>query len=135
MIYKSPTLLPHLVRQSQWTHVSDCVGLALGLAAVAPQLARAQSQNFLALLASMAVVVWLFKVRGPKTFQLQHSATELLGVPLSAALLTLIVSALVRSYYSGSALVVFVLVWSAWLVASRLAFRRFIPPIRTLVHR
>ncbi len=133
MIYKSPTLLPHLRLQSQWTHVLDCVGLALGLGAVVPQLARAQSQNFLALVASVAFIVWLFRVREPKTFRLQYSAFELLEVPLSAALLTLIVSALTRSYYSGSALTLFVLVWSAWLVASRLAFRRFIPPVRTLL--
>lgn len=57
----------------------------------------------------------------------------MLEVPLTTALLTLCVSALIRSYYSGTALVLFVLVWSSWLIASRITFKYLTPPLRLLI--
>ena len=132
MIYKQQ-FWPHIRLQPQWLNFLDLAGLAFAVGTILPRLLYAQSGPFLALLVSMALVLWVSRVREPRAFRLRRSPFEVLDLPASAALLTLAVSALTRSYYSGTALVVFVAVWSAWLTVGRLSFRRFAPPTRALL--
>ena len=132
MIYKSHFW--SLARlQPEWLHFLDLVGLAFAAGLTLLRLLDTQGQPFVLLLFGVALVVWFFRVREPKAFQLWRNPLELLDVPVSAALLTLCVAALTRSYYSGTALILFALVWSSWLFVSRLAFARLAPPVRALL--
>jgi len=101
---------------------------------IVPRLSATGGEPFAVLLASFAVIAWLvtgqlIKPRG----HLRSCLYEMLAVPSLAAVATLLASALMRSYYSGTALCFFVLLWTVWMLASRAVFARFLPPVRALL--
>lgn len=133
MIYNPQHLQARKRLQNHWLNVCDGIGFLCGIAVILPRLVQMQSQVFLALLCSMSLIVWLFRAREPKALQLQQNIFEQLEIPFSAAILTLCVSALIRSYYSGTALILFVLVWSSLIILSRLVLKYAARPIRVFV--
>ncbi len=133
MIYNPQSLWPYARLQLRWLYAFDCVGLLLGILAILPRLPQANGRPFLAMLASIGLVVWFFRAREDRRIRVRRSAFDQLEVPASAALLTLIASALLRSYYSGTALVLFVIVWTSWLILGRLSFKHYAPALRVLL--
>lgn len=89
---------------------------------------------FLFFLICLSLLYYSRAVRGWMPFQ--HSYVgfhKFSAVPLLAAATTLLICALTRSYYSGSALLIFVVVWTTWIVAVRALFAQRLPPMRTLI--
>lgn len=89
---------------------------------------------FLFFLISLSLLYYSRAARGWMPFQHSHVGFhKFSAVPLLAALTTLLICALTRSYYSGSALLIFVVVWTTWIVAVRALFARRLPPMQTLI--
>jgi lipopolysaccharide/colanic/teichoic acid biosynthesis glycosyltransferase len=127
----------HLVKLP-WLLILDGVGLAFSLFLVFLQIAsKAQEQDgrvFMILLTVFAVNARLF-LGQMKTLEtaLGKNRTLLLFAPLLASLSTVVVQALSRSYYSGTALVIFTTLWGLWILLMRFLYQRHRPILKLLV--
>jgi lipopolysaccharide/colanic/teichoic acid biosynthesis glycosyltransferase len=114
----------------------DLLGLALVMCLLVFYLSTTDSvtQAFSVNLAASALIAWLFlaQFRSIATI-LTRQSYRLLLAPSLAALTTLCIQALTRSYYSGTALSYFVVGWTLWMLLVRLAYGRYHPPLRALV--
>ena len=121
-----------------WLSLLDFAGLGLSLLLVVAQIgdraAQSEGRLFVLLLAVFGLNVRFFlgQLRSLTTLLNKYRLLTLTA-PLLAALSTLVVQALSRSYYSGRALVIYTLFWSVWLVLVRLAYKQFAPPLRVLL--
>lgn len=121
-----------------WLLALDALGLALALFLVFLQIAgrahQAEGRVFLILLAVFAVNTRLFlgQMKSLET-ALGKNRTLLLLAPVLASLSTLVVQALSRSYYSGTALVIFTALWSLWILLMRFIYQRYRPILRLLI--
>lgn len=124
---------PKVSFQPEWLGGFDALGLLVTVLSIMPRLPAADGQQFMVLLTSFSVILWLvtLQLAKPRRY-LQPRLHEMLAVPSLAAIATLLASALMRSYYSGTALCIFVLLWTAWMLGSRAAFIHFLPPVRAL---
>jgi lipopolysaccharide/colanic/teichoic acid biosynthesis glycosyltransferase len=121
-----------------WLLILDSVGLALSLGLVFFQIASKvhdqEGRVFMLLLTVFAVNARLFlgQMRSLET-ALGKNRTLLLLAPLLASLSTLTVQALSRSYYSGTALVIFTAFWSLWILLMRFIYQRHRPILKVLL--
>lgn len=121
-----------------WLLILDGVGLVLSLLLVFLQIeSKVQEQDgrvFMILLAVFAVNARLF-LGQMKTLEtaLGKNRTLLLLAPLLASVSTVVVQALSRSYYSGTALVIFTALWSLWILLMRFLYQRHRPVLKLLV--
>ncbi|MGL4611402.1 MAG: sugar transferase [Trueperaceae bacterium] len=125
-------------RRFPWLFLLDIVGLLFALGLVSWQIASRSHQSdgrvFLILLAVFALNTRLF-LGQIKTLEtaLGKNRTLLLLAPALASLSTLVVQALSRSYYSGTALVLFTAFWSLWILQMRFIYQRHRPILKLLV--
>jgi lipopolysaccharide/colanic/teichoic acid biosynthesis glycosyltransferase len=121
-----------------WLLILDGVGLAVSLLLVFVQIeSRVQEHDgrvFMILLTVFAVNARLFlgQMRSLET-ALGKNRTLLLLAPILASVTTLVVQALSRSYYSGTALVIFTVLWSLWILLMRFIYQRHRPILKLLV--
>jgi lipopolysaccharide/colanic/teichoic acid biosynthesis glycosyltransferase len=121
-----------------WLLLMDAFGLALALllvyVQVGPRAPTSEGRVFLILLTVFAVNARLFlgQMKSLET-ALGKNRTLLLLAPLLASLSTLVVQALSRSYYSGTALVIFTALWSLWILLMRFAYQRYRPVLKLLI--
>lgn len=114
----------------------DLVGLGLVTYLLTLYLLTTESptQAFSFNLAAASLIAWLFLAQFKSVATvLTRRSYRLLLAPSLAALGTLSVQALTRGYYSGTALCCFVAAWTLWMLMVRLLYRRYFPPLRTLV--
>ena len=111
----------------------DMLGLGLFLTAVLQLIPYADGKLFIFTLASTSVLAWLIigQVHTSWATSFRWGYRYLL-VPIAAATATLVVCALLREYYSGAALIAFVLGWTSWIAAGRYAAMRTSPRLRLL---
>lgn len=120
--------------QPEWLSGFDALGLLVAVLSIVPRLPAADGQQFAVLLTSFAVIAWLITVQLNKPRRhLRPHLHGMLAVPGLTAVATLLASALMRSYYSVTALGIFVVLWTVWLLLSRAVFARFLPPLRVLL--
>jgi lipopolysaccharide/colanic/teichoic acid biosynthesis glycosyltransferase len=120
--------------QPEWLSGFDALGLLVAVLSVVPRLPAADGRQFAVLLTSFSVIAWLVTVQLTRPHRyLRPRLHEMLAVPALAAAATLLASALMRSYYSGTALGIFVVLWTVWLLGSRAVLARFFPPLRVLL--
>ncbi len=121
-----------------WLLVMDGLGLALSLLLVFIQIdARVQEHDgrvFIILLSVFAANTRLFlgQMKSLET-ALGKNRTLLLLAPALASLSTLVVQALSRSYYSGTALVIFTALWSLWILLMRFIYQHYRPTLKLLI--
>ncbi len=121
-----------------WLLLLDALGLALALFLVFAQIeSRVQDREgrvFIILLTVFAVNARLFlgQMKSLET-ALGKNRTLLLMAPTLASLSTLVVQALSRSYYSGTALVIFTALWSLWILLMRFIYQRHRPVLKLLI--
>jgi lipopolysaccharide/colanic/teichoic acid biosynthesis glycosyltransferase len=121
-----------------WLLILDGVGLALALLLVFVQIeTKIQERDgrvFIILLAVFALNARLFlgQMKSLET-ALGKNRTLLLLAPTLASLSTLVVQALSRSYYSGTALVIFTALWSLWILLMRFIYQRHRPILKLLI--
>lgn len=112
----------------------NLVGLTLALWLVVLRVSPSEEELFPVVLLATSIVGWLVAGRARSLNAiLTGRSYRLLLVPAAAAITTLSVQALARSYYSGRALMLFVLVWTVWMLVGQLLLGRYWPPLRTLV--
>ena len=121
-----------------WLALLDFAGLGLTLLLVLMQVGERTStpegRVFVLLLAAFGLNARFFLGQLKSLTTLLNKYRLLtLAAPLLAAVSTLVVQALSRSYYSGRALVIYTVFWSVWLVLARLAYKQFAPPLRVLL--
>jgi lipopolysaccharide/colanic/teichoic acid biosynthesis glycosyltransferase len=127
----------HLIKLP-WLLILDALGLALSLLLVFLQIEskilERDGRVFIILLAVFALNARLFlgQMRSLET-ALGKNRTLLLLAPLLASLSTLSVQALSRSYYSGTALVIFTVLWSFWILLMRFIYQRYRPNLKVLI--
>lgn len=120
--------------QPEWLSGFDALGLLVVVLSIVPRLPAADGQQFAVLLTSFSIIAWLITVQLAKPHRyLRPRLHEMLAVPALAAVTTLLASALMRSYYSGTALCFFVLLWTVWMLGSRAVFASFLLPVRALL--
>lgn len=116
----------------------DYLGLALACLLAYWQIAtrsdanQGQSFLFILILASLNAHFLLNQLKSIETL-LQKQRTLTLFIPSFAALSTLVIQALSRSYYSGRALLLFIIFWTIWMLASRLLYQHFMPPLKLAI--
>lgn len=121
-----------------WLMILDIVGLVFSLSLVIiqiePQFRTPEGRVFVILLMVFALNARFFlgQMRSLET-ALGKNRTLLLLAPLIASLSTLVVQALSRSYYSGMAMLIFVMVWSMWIILMRFAYQRYRPILNVLL--
>lgn len=126
--------VPKVRLQPEWLSGFDALGLLVAVLSIVPRLSATGGEQFAILLASFSVIAWLVTGQLSKPHgYLRSCLHEMLAVPSLAAVATLLASALMRSYYSGTALCFFVLLWTVWMLGSRAVFARFLPPVRALL--
>ena len=128
------TYLPSL----PWLSLLDLTGLGLSillvLAQIGDRIAEPQGRVFVLLLLAFGLNARFFlgQLKSLETVLRKHRVL-ILAAPLLTAFSTLTVQALSRSYYSGTALAIFVVFWTAWLFLVRLSYRRYLPELRVLL--
>jgi lipopolysaccharide/colanic/teichoic acid biosynthesis glycosyltransferase len=121
-----------------WLLILDGIGLVFALLLVALQINdqfnTREGRLFVILLMAFALNARFFlgQMRSLET-ALGKNRTLLLLAPLLASLSTLTVQALSRSYYSGMALLVFVMLWSFWILLMRFIYQRYRPILNILL--
>ena len=95
-------------------------------------LADSQSFIFILILASFNAHFLLSQFKSIETL-LHKQRTLTLFIPSLAALSTLLIQALSRSYYSGTALLIFVLLWTTWMLVTRLIYQQFAAPLNLAI--
>jgi lipopolysaccharide/colanic/teichoic acid biosynthesis glycosyltransferase len=112
----------------------DFLGLVLILFMVSLQLPIDRAELFMVVLTSASIIAWLFMAQFKSLVTvLTKTNYRMFLVPAIAALITLSVQAVLRSYYSLSALTFFVIFWTLWIYGSRLVYRKNFPVLRTLI--
>lgn len=104
----------------------DFFGLLLAVWVVTIKIASPEPL-FLVVLISFAVISWLFAIQFRSLhaiFTKVNYRTAFLA-PSLAALGTLMLQALLRSYYSGTALILFIVFWTLWMSMFRLVYSRY----------
>ncbi len=114
--------------------VFDLVGLGVALWLVVLKVSPSDEQLFPVILLAAAIVSWLMAAQ-TKTLNtvLTGRNYRLLLAPAVAAMVTLSVQALTHAYFSGRALVLFVVFWTAWMLLGQVLYGRYRPPLHTLV--
>jgi lipopolysaccharide/colanic/teichoic acid biosynthesis glycosyltransferase len=121
-----------------WLMILDVFGLVIALALVIIQIESRfktpEGRVFVILLMVFALNARFFlgQMRSLET-ALGKNRTLLLLSPLVASLSTLVVQALSRSYYSGMAMLIFVMMWSLWIILMRLLYQRYRPILNILL--
>lgn len=133
MVYREGLFQINRRLYSRYLSTSDTVGFLVAFLAALELVSGSEARLFAVLLAGFSAVVYLLIAQKVAPFYLRPSISGMLPVPFIAALLTLAAAATMRSYYSGTALLLFVMLWTAWLVTTRLVYSHFMPPLRTLV--
>lgn len=116
----------------------DYLGLSLACLLVYFQIASkvdlADKQGFIFVLslASFNAHFLLNQFKSIETL-LHKQRTLTLFIPTLAALSTLVIQALSRSYYSGYALGIFLLFWTAWMLVIRLIYQHYAAPLKLAV--
>jgi lipopolysaccharide/colanic/teichoic acid biosynthesis glycosyltransferase len=116
----------------------DIIGLVFSLFLVIVQIDNMsklpEGRVFVILLMVFALNARIFlgQMRSLET-ALGKNRTLLLLAPLIASLSTLVVQALSRSYYSGTAMFVFVTVWAMWIILMRFIYQRYRPVLNILL--
>lgn len=115
--------------------VVDFLGLVFILFMVTLQLPEGRGEElFMVVLASASIIAWLFMAQFKSLVTvLTKTNYRMFLVPAVAALITLSVQAVLRSYYSLTILTFYVVFWTVWIYASRLIYRKNFPVLRTLV--
>lgn len=123
------TLNPH-----RWRNVAALTGFISALTVAAWQVYAADSQAFLFLLLGCSALSWLVLDHPEQSLPLLYTQTYArFAAPWLSSLLTLCAAALLRDYYSGSALLSFALVWSFWLLLGQLWWPRSAYRLRALL--
>lgn len=126
-------LREHHTLRAPWEAILNACGLLASLWLVALRVGASTEGPFLVILAGFAVTFWIATALSKQpTPYLQASSTAKFLAPSAAALGTLVVSALHRSFYSGTALALFVVVWTGWMLVTHLSVRRSAPHARAL---
>ena len=121
-----------------WLTLLDFIGLALAALLVIVQIngqfQESSGRVFVLLLAAFGLNARFFlgQLKSIETLLRKNRVIVLLA-PTMAALSTLLIQALSRSYYSGTALVIFIAFWTLWLFIVRMAYRRYTPELRLLL--
>jgi lipopolysaccharide/colanic/teichoic acid biosynthesis glycosyltransferase len=121
-----------------WLFILDAIGLALSLFLVFLQIeSKVQERDgrvFVILLAMFAINARLYlgQMKSLET-ALGKNRTLLLLAPTLASLSTVVVQALSRSYYSGTALLIFTALWSLWILLMRFIYQRHRPILKLLI--
>lgn len=121
-----------------WLLMLDIIGLVFSLFLVIVQIDDMfklhEGRVFVILLMVFALNARIFlgQMRSLET-ALGKNRTLLLLAPLIASLSTLIVQALSRSYYSGTAMFIFVSVWGMWIILMRFIYQRHRPILNILL--
>ena len=119
-----------------WLLLTDGIGLVSALLLVVTKIGGQQADQrlFIVLLTASSINIWLLfsQIKSLETILRKRRATWLV-IPSVAALVTLVIQALARSYYSGTALFLFVAIWTAWLLAGRLTLPRYLPRLKVLL--
>lgn len=133
MVYREGLFQVNRKLYSRYLSTSDTVGFLVAFLAALGLVSGSEARLFAVLLAGFSAVVYLLAAQQAAPLYLRPSLSDILPVPFAAALLTLASAATMRSYYSGTSLLLFVVLWTAWLVTTRLVYSHFMPPLRTLV--
>ena len=112
----------------------NLLGFVLALWVVVLRVSPSDEQLFPVVLMATTVIGWLVAGQHRSLNSLMTGRSyRMLLVPGFAAVATLAIQALTHSYFSGRALVLFVVIGTTWLLVGQLLFRRYSPPKRTLV--
>jgi lipopolysaccharide/colanic/teichoic acid biosynthesis glycosyltransferase len=121
-----------------WLMILDIIGLVFALSMVIIQIdsqfKTSEGRVFVILLMVFALNARFFlgQMRTLET-ALGKNRTLLLLSPVVASVSTLVVQALSRSYYSGMAILIFVIIWGLWIMLMRFIYQRYRPILNVLL--
>lgn len=133
MVYRESLFQVSRKLYSSYLGTWDTVGFLVAFLAALKLLSGSEARLFAVLLAGFSAVVYLLVAQKAAPLYLRPGISDMLPVPFMAALFTLAAAATMRSYYSGTSLLLFVMLWTAWLLTTRFVYSHFMPPLRTLV--
>lgn len=120
-----------------WLAIADVMGLALAGLALQLRLdaqSSAAVQAFTIAVLGAGLATWLVSYTSQRELPGRFDGRVYsLVVPLVSAMLALTIFATFRMYYSGSALLLFVLVWTAWMALGRMIYALRAPTLRLLL--
>ncbi len=121
-----------------WLVLLDVLGLfaaiLLVVVQIGPMIQQVEGRIFALLLLAFGINAYLLvsQFKSIETLLGKYRAI-MLAAPLIAALSTLTIQALSRAYYSGTALLLYVVLWTVWMFVIRILSRNVRPPLRLLL--
>lgn len=116
-----------------WGAIGDMGGLVVAVAIAADRVGLRRTGPFVFLLFGFGLVTWLvLRQLQPKLPGLIRVGYRFILAPPVAAVLALVACAAMRTYYSRSAIALYVVLWTLCVALGRYSFRRLAPPLRVL---
>lgn len=134
-LHTIPVNLGRPTRGISWLILADLIGLILSSFAVRWELDQGTIKNtaFMLTLLGTSATTWLIMYISQRELPGRFDGRfYMMGTPLVSAMLTLVILASTRMFYSGSALLMFVLVWTVMMAAGRIVYTRLSPPMQLL---
>ena len=131
---RQPIVSVRLNAPAFWLGQLDIIGLIATLGLVVLRIPLNDAKTFTLLLVCISIIAWLACARSRSHLprQLHPRRIGRLLIPWIAAAGTLCITALLRDYYSGTALLIFATSWTLWMLVSRLTLSRIAQQTRVL---